>query len=1399
MFRRVCDEIASLGLNATIFTLTPDGRRLRAEYLTFESKVLRAAERLANASARDYSFELTRGSFYERILEAGDPVFSDSGAAPIADALPRRVRPFAAELARILGVERAIYVPLTVEGRRYGLMTVLGSDLSEKDVAGFEAFGGQIAIAVENAHAYQDLQVERDRAQRYLDVAAVILIAVDRDGRIALINRRGCEVLGRSEEELVGQDWFETCLPPRIRDDVRAGFDDLVDGVGELYETSEGVVLRADGEERTVSWHNTVLRDAQGRISGMLSSGEDISERQRAEEETRRREARFRAIFESSYDAIFLMEGLRFVECNEKTLEIYGCDSPDQILGYSPIDFSPEIQPDGMTSADKAEERMGGALEGDVQRFEWRHVRLDGTEFDAEVSLSPLDLGGRRYVVAIARDISERKQAEAAVQQYQFIVNTSHDLMTLIDAECQYVAVSDSFCACQGRKREEIIGRTVAEIWGETPFEDGIRPHLDVCLGGEQSAFNGWIDVPSNGRRFYDVRYTPFRPNRDAPPYAVVVSRDITEQIRALEALQEAHDQLEERIKQRTAELRAAIDAANAASFRHDLATGRLTLDDRWYQMAGVSREEFPDTQAAWEQCLHPDDRGRITREIDRKLSSDATEMQIEYRLLRPDGGVRHIESRSIILRDGSGRATGTVGLNIDVTSRREVEKALNEGEAFLRTTLDNLPAHFWATDRELRFTVQNELSRQAMGDVHGKRLEEIDIPNDLAEPWIRDNERVLAGETVEQEFTFPIDGEERAFMARISPILLDGEVVGTIGTSIDITDRVSAEGALRENEAYLRSLMENMPIDFFAVDADMRYRMQSGLSRSVVGDLIGRRVDEADAPEALVRQWIEEHAQVLGGETIQREYHIPMGGEERTFMTTVAPVRVGEEVIGTVGTSMDITARERMEEALRRARDELEQRVEERTRELRESEERFRTLFVQAPDAFFITDLNGVFVDGNRAAAELVGLPKADLVGRNFIDSDLLSPEDLLRAKALLSENLQGRPTGPDELLLRRPGGGEIPIEIRSYPFPLAGRAVVLSIARDVTERRRMIESLREAKELAEGMIDTANAIVVELDPNAKIERFNRFAERVTGYSRGEVIGRNWFETFLVDEDRDTVPEVLREVMADRPGASSYVNPIVCKDGTRRIIEWRNTTITGPDGTARGVLAIGIDITERERALEDLRTSERKVLEAFEGTVTAFAQTVEARDPYTAGHQEHVARLAASIADKIGMPKDGVEAVRVAGLLHDIGKMGVPAEILAKPTELTAVEASLIQQHPVHGNRILQGVPFPWPIAEIVRQHHERMDGTGYPDGLQGDEILLPARILAVADTVEAMASHRPYRPARGLDAALEVIRDGRGRVFDARVVDACVELFEVDGFAFEPSETIPPSDQAS
>jgi HD-GYP domain-containing protein (c-di-GMP phosphodiesterase class II) len=222
---------------------------------------------------------------------------------------------------------------------------------------------------------------------------------------------------------------------------------------------------------------------------------------------------------------------------------------------------------------------------------------------------------------------------------------------------------------------------------------------------------------------------------------------------------------------------------------------------------------------------------------------------------------------------------------------------------------------------------------------------------------------------------------------------------------------------------------------------------------------------------------------------------------------------------------------------------------------------------------------------------------------------------------------------------------------------------------------------------------------------------------------------------------------------------------------------------------------------SQRKRTEEKLTLSLEKVRRTLTGTVNALAVTVEMRDPYTAGHQQRVTQLARAIAEEMGLSSEKIEGLHVAGSLHDMGKILVPAEILNKPDRLTDNEVGQVRKHPQAGHDILMGlikghpqagydilkeIDFPWPVAQIVLQHHERIDGSGYPEGLKGNEIILEARILAVADVVEAMSSHRPYRPALGTEKALNEISTNKGRLYESEIVDACLKLFQEGNFEF-------------
>lgn len=328
-------------------------------------------------------------------------------------------------------------------------------------------------------------------------------------------------------------------------------------------------------------------------------------------------------------------------------------------------------------------------------------------------------------------------------------------------------------------------------------------------------------------------------------------------------------------------------------------------------------------------------------------------------------------------------------------------------------------------------------------------------------------------------------------------------------------------------------------------------------------------------------------------------------------------------------------------------------------------------------------------------------------------------------------------------------------------------------------TEAARDALSRRHAE-----VLEALPNIVFVLDENGRVASTNRRAMEVTGYAEAEILGRP-AGAFIAPEGRATVEAEIAKVLA--AGEPSVVdNALLTASGARIPYRWHSGPLHGPAGAITGIAGVGVDVSSLKAAEERLRRSLRGVENTLEQTVEAISGALEARDPYTAGHQNRVARLALAIAERMNLDAERRKGLRIAATLHDIGKLAVPSDILAKPTRLTDSELDVVRGHVAAGLSILEKIDFPWPVAAIVAQHHERLDGSGYPKGLAGDELSLEGRILGAADTVEAMCSHRPYRPALGIDRALAELRDGRGVRYDAAVVDACVAAFEA-GFAFD------------
>jgi PAS domain S-box-containing protein/putative nucleotidyltransferase with HDIG domain len=326
---------------------------------------------------------------------------------------------------------------------------------------------------------------------------------------------------------------------------------------------------------------------------------------------------------------------------------------------------------------------------------------------------------------------------------------------------------------------------------------------------------------------------------------------------------------------------------------------------------------------------------------------------------------------------------------------------------------------------------------------------------------------------------------------------------------------------------------------------------------------------------------------------------------------------------------------------------------------------------------------------------------------------------------------------------------------------------------------KAQMEKKLRERERWLSTILRSIGDGVIATDMNGRVTFMNGVAEHLTGWNQAEVLQRPLDGFIRIPLESNPTPEGLESAISE--------GLLTMRDGVSVPIEQSVSPIYGKKNQIFGSVYIFRDIRSRKKSEEEIRQSYLRHQKALAGTIQAIGLTIEMRDPYTAGHQRRVSKLSCAIAEEMGLEPARIEGVRMAGDIHDIGKIYVPAEILSKPGKLSDIEMSIIRTHSQVGYDILKNIEFPWPISQIIYQHHERLDGSGYPNKLKGDEILLEARIISVADVVEAMSSHRPYRPAPGIEKALDEARRGRGLQYDADVVDTCLRVFREKKFIFE------------
>jgi PAS domain S-box-containing protein len=768
--------------------------------------------------------------------------------------------------------------------------------------------------------------------------------------------------------------------------------------------------------------------------------------------------------------------------------------------------------------------------------------------------------------------------------------------------------------------------------------------------------------------------------------------------------------------------------------------------------------------------------------------------------------------------------------LEASEAERKRAEEALKESEeryrAFVHATSDMV----FVKDERFRHLIANK----ALATFLGK--EQVDIIGktdfELMPAYAAENCRTSDLQALETQSVVVTEEQVggRIYETTKFPVPLQGDKTGVGGIIRDITERKRAEEALRETRDYLESLINYANAPIIVWDPASKISRFNHAFEHLTGytadEVIGQELSLL-FPEASQDESLSKIARTLSGEYWE-SVEIPIlskVGDVRVALWNSANIYAedGTTLLATIAQGTDITERKRTEEALAQERNLL------------------RALMDNVPDYIYFKDRESRFIRTTKAHAKTFGLSDpAEAIGK--ADFDLFSDEHAHQAYEDEQEiirtgqpllNIEERETWPD-----RPDTWVLTskMPLRDEEGKIVG---TFGISKDITERKRAEEEVRRHLERIEALREVDRAITSTLDLTEVLNVILAELERVIAYHSAGIFflsddtarlaaGRGFPDmecvlqvSFSVEEDaltrqvlREKRPLVLADAQADdrfrARGGTEYVRswiglPLIVKDKTVGFltIDHREPGVYDKESAEMAEafasqVAIAIEnarlyqkaqqeLAERKRAEEELRQSYVRLQKALEGTVNTLVSAIEMRDPYTAGHQRGVTRLACAIANEMGLPEEQIEGLRMAGLIHDMGKITIPAEILSKPGRLSDLEWGIIKAHPQVGYDVLKTVDFPWPVAEIVLQHHERMDGSGYPQGLAGEEIMLEARILAVADVVEAMASHRPYRSARGLDKALEEISQNGGILYDPEVVDICLKLFTEKRFKFE------------
>ncbi len=722
------------------------------------------------------------------------------------------------------------------------------------------------------------LKQEKKLTQQYLDVAGVMLIAINKNQEITLINRKGCEILGHPENNIIGRNWFDAFLPQDNIDEVKSVFDRIVSGDIDSVEYFENAIQRSDGKHRLIAWHNSLTYDDSGTISGIFSSGEDITERDQAERLIKESEEKYRTLFESANDAIFIMDNDTFVHCNTPTLRMFK-RTEEEIIGATPGNFSPQIQPDGVYSEEKAKKKLKAALAGKPQFFEWEHYYPDKTSFYVEVGLTKIELQNKSYVFAIVRDITERKIMEHELseneEKYRTLFESANDAIFIMDKE-KFLQCNRPTLAMYGCKEKQIIGASPADFSpkkqpdGRLSMEKAKEKIIAAFAGKPQ--FFEWQHCQFN-RTPFDAEVSLNRIELQGQALLLAIVRDVTERKKAQELLIKSERNYRE-----------IFNNTSDAIFIHDAKTAQiLGVNKTMEEMYGYTSEEayklrLEDLSAGVYPFTQEMAHDKITAAIKEGPQT------FKWQAKRKTGDIFWVE---VALRSsdisGEGRVLAVVR---DINDRIQMESALEDSNTRFQQIAENIRDVFFLIDKETRNILYVS---PAIETIVGIPLDTIKKdPMQLADLIPPEEAPYVAFADENKRYSQPIDEEFKIirpdgalrWLALHSVLIRDdsGEPYRVAGIVSDITNFKNAQEAARLNQQQLIQADKmasigmmvsgvaheiNNPNNLIMLNADVLKTLWQSLYKTCIGSLKEKGLTIAGLPK---KKAIEKFETMLEG-----------------------------------------------------------------------------------------------------------------------------------------------------------------------------------------------------------------------------------------------------------------------------------------------------------------------------------------------------------------------------------------------------------------------------------------------------------------------------------------------------------------------------------------------------